>query len=152
MSVEKMCRCAGIIIFRENGDILLVAGRSKKYPYSIPKGKREEGESTPETARREVLEETGLRPTDYELIPHYQYFEYNRRTNAPHIIYYLAKLKNTQAILRPINPREIKFVGWFSPDKIQSLQNFYYDGRRLVGRASLDISKLNNIKVREGGV
>lgn len=56
---EKSC---GAVVFRRLGDelrVLLVKNRNGKY-WSFPKGHIEEGENEIETAKREILEETGL--------------------------------------------------------------------------------------------
>ncbi len=56
---EKSC---GAVVFRRLGEelrVLLVKNRNGKY-WSFPKGHIEEGENEVETAKREILEETGL--------------------------------------------------------------------------------------------
>ena len=55
--------CGGVVIFR--GKILLLYKNYKnKYEgWVLPKGTVEEGEEFQQTALREVLEETGARPT-----------------------------------------------------------------------------------------
>jgi len=58
---------AGTLLYRRNGDSLevLIVHPSGRYnrgaPWSIPKGKNEEGEDLEATARRETEEETGVR-------------------------------------------------------------------------------------------
>jgi predicted NUDIX family NTP pyrophosphohydrolase len=59
---------AGTLLYRRNGgqlEVLIVhpSGRyNRGAPWSIPKGKNEEGEDLETTARRETMEETGLSP------------------------------------------------------------------------------------------
>lgn len=57
-----MVRCVGAVIFDEDGRLLLV--RRVNPPsagcWSVPGGRVERGESLPEAAAREVVEETGL--------------------------------------------------------------------------------------------
>jgi 8-oxo-dGTP pyrophosphatase MutT (NUDIX family) len=54
-------RAAGGVVWRRDGAILriLVVHRPHRADWSLPKGKVDPGESLEETARREVLEETG---------------------------------------------------------------------------------------------
>lgn len=63
----------GVFIFDKNG--LLLVGHPAGHPYagnvwSIPKGERDEGETTLETAVRETMEEAnlGLDPNDLEYV------------------------------------------------------------------------------------
>ena len=53
---------AGAVLWRRDGDrvLVLVIHRERHEDYSLPKGKVDPGESLPETAAREVLEETGF--------------------------------------------------------------------------------------------
>jgi len=55
-------RAAGGVVWRRRGDRVevLVVHRPRYDDWSLPKGKRDRGESDRQTARREVLEETGL--------------------------------------------------------------------------------------------
>jgi bis(5'-nucleosidyl)-tetraphosphatase len=59
MKFEKSC---GAVVYRNYGDTIeYLTVRSKAFGHwGFPKGHVEEGESEEETARREVLEETGL--------------------------------------------------------------------------------------------
>ena len=60
MNREKSC---GAIVFtRRNGQLLYAVVQEASGAFSFPKGHTEGGETEPETARREILEETGLHP------------------------------------------------------------------------------------------
>ena len=56
-------KSSGAVVFtRRNGQLLYVIVQEKAGACSFPKGHREGNETAMETARREILEETGLRP------------------------------------------------------------------------------------------
>ena len=59
---EKVIEAAGGIVWREtpSGRQLALIHRPSHNDWTLPKGKREAGESWQETALREVFEETGL--------------------------------------------------------------------------------------------
>lgn len=59
----KVIEAAGGILWRRAGDVaeLAVIHRPRHEDWSLPKGKRDPGESWQETALREVLEETGCK-------------------------------------------------------------------------------------------
>lgn len=97
MAIEEE-RSAGAVIFYEESDgrrYLLL-----NYPaghWDFPKGNIEKGEKPIETARREVMEETGLK--DLEFIEGFEKkieYYYRRQAIVVHkvVIYYLAKSKS----------------------------------------------------------
>jgi 8-oxo-dGTP diphosphatase len=59
---DALVRAAGGVVIRpgEQGTEVLLVHRPRYGDWSFPKGKRDGNESDEETARREVLEETGL--------------------------------------------------------------------------------------------
>ena len=60
MNWEKSC---GAVVFtRRGGQILFLIVQERPGGYSFPKGHMEGNETEMETARREIFEETGLRP------------------------------------------------------------------------------------------
>ncbi|WEG12840.1 NUDIX hydrolase [Pullulanibacillus sp. KACC 23026] len=100
---------SGIIVLNaRNNEILLVRD---KYGWSLPKGSTESGESFLETAKRELLEETGLGINNVEnvaFITEYKTKEYGQYLQ----VYYevslsdLGDLKNND----PDDVVEVKFV------------------------------------------
>ena len=94
MIIEKSC---GAIVFTKDAEsIKYVIIESKKGVFGFPKGHAEKNETEFETARREVLEETGLRVEfleDFQMEDSYS-FQRNGETRAKHIVYFLAKFSN----------------------------------------------------------
>jgi 8-oxo-dGTP pyrophosphatase MutT (NUDIX family) len=69
--VAKAATHAGGIVFRRDPDavrFLLVTAKNQTREWVLPKGHIEEGESAPETAAREVLEESGVKARVLELL------------------------------------------------------------------------------------
>ncbi|MBP3655133.1 MAG: NUDIX domain-containing protein [Clostridia bacterium] len=54
--------CGAVVFTRRGGQILYLIAQEQSGAYSFPKGHMEPGETEEETARREIFEETGLRP------------------------------------------------------------------------------------------
>lgn len=80
---------AGGVVWRDGGqgvEVLLVH-RPKYGDWTFPKGKLEQGESLVECARREVLEETGVRPGIGRYLGHVSYF---KRIGVPKEVHYWA--------------------------------------------------------------
>ncbi len=93
MNLERSC---GAIVFtRKDGQLLFVVVREMAGAYSFPKGHMEGDETEEETARREIYEETGLRP---QFIPGFrQQDEYDlaeRPGFRKRVTYFLAEFEN----------------------------------------------------------
>lgn len=58
--------CGAVVFTRRNGQILFVVVQERAGTYSFPKGHMEGEETEMETARREIFEETGLKPVFLE--------------------------------------------------------------------------------------
>lgn len=100
MNWEKSC---GAVVFtKRNGQLLYVLVQEQAGAYSLPKGHMEGDETELETARREILEETGLRPVF--LNGFYQQDEYHLSEKPgtwKRVTYFLAEFGN-----EPLIPRE----------------------------------------------
>ena len=69
--MAKAATHAGGVVFRRDPDtvrFLLVTAKNQDREWVLPKGHIEEGESAPETAVREVLEESGVNARVVELL------------------------------------------------------------------------------------
>ena len=94
MIIEKSC---GAIVFTNDAEgVKYVIIESKEGFFGFPKGHVEKNETEIETARREVLEETGLQ---IEFLDNFRTedshpFQRNGETRIKHIVYFLAKFSN----------------------------------------------------------
>lgn len=88
---NKPVGAAAIIVDSENR-VLLVKHNYGKYNWEIPGGLSEQNESAQETARREVLEETGLEVTVDRLTGVYYEPHYDM-----HHFVFICKIVNNQA-------------------------------------------------------
>ena len=94
MIIEKSC---GAVVFTKNTEgIKYVIIESKEGYYGFPKGHVEDNETELETARREVLEETGLQVEFLEnfRIEDSHPFQRNEETRMKYIVYFLAEFSN----------------------------------------------------------
>lgn len=94
MIIEKSC---GAVVFTKNAEgIKYVIIESKEGYYGFPKGHVEDNETELETARREVLEETGLQVEFLEnfRIEDSHPFQRNEETRMKYIVYFLAEFSN----------------------------------------------------------
>ena len=112
-----------VVASRDNGnhDYLLVQQRDGHWGF--PKGHPEGGESTAETARRELYEEVGI--AQVRLIgggepmfwSHYT-FEYRNQTARKTVGFYLAVVADKTVVIRP---HEILTARWVSIDEAKTL-------------------------------
>lgn len=102
---------AGAVCWRERGGVLevLLVHRPKYNDWSWPKGKVEPGETLPETAVREVAEETGYRIHLGIPLPAARYTVGKRLDK--HVSYWAAQVKS-DASPAPENPKEIDEAAW----------------------------------------
>ena len=100
MKLERSC---GAVVFtRRGGQLLFAVVQEKAGAYSFPKGHMEGNETELETARREIYEETGLRPTFIDGF--YQWDEYDlaeKPGTRKRVAYFLAECEGDPVIQRP---------------------------------------------------
>jgi 8-oxo-dGTP pyrophosphatase MutT (NUDIX family) len=92
-------------------------GRKGDCFWTFPKGHPEEGETPQETAKRELLEETGMHPTEImahePLLQAYE-FVYEETLIQKESFYYLGVIVEKHFV---IQEREVMEAGWFSFDE-----------------------------------
>ena len=105
---EKSC---GAIVYRKyhgNTEILLIRHINSGH-WSFPKGHVEGDETEIETAKREILEETGIEvnldPTFRETVTYSP-----RKDTVKVVVYFVAKAKNTDFVPQEDEISEIKWV------------------------------------------
>ena len=80
---QQFVEAAGGLVWNDR-DELLVVHRPRYDDWSLPKGKREEGESLEACALREVHEETGFRCRRGAALPAMHYFDHRGRPKTVH--------------------------------------------------------------------
>jgi bis(5'-nucleosidyl)-tetraphosphatase len=136
---RKTQRAAGIVLYRgvEGGRLyLLVRSALTRRPiWEFPKGGVEAGETDPEAAERELQEEAGLAPGDYEMVDGFREEEryvftqgggVSRTLIVKQVVYYLARAATDRVEISP----EAEEYRWVSADEGQRLLRF--PGKRRV--------------------
>lgn len=118
-------RSCGAIVLRDFGNekrFLLIKNKRSAH-WGFPKGHIEEGETDEDTARREVLEETGLH---IELLPGFksksEYMIQGKIEKT--VLIFLAQTNDTETI---IQPEEIEDYIWLNFDNALSTLNYEND-------------------------
>ena len=100
--------CAGIIVF-DNDKTILVSTQNGNF--SFPKGKRNKGETSIDTAWREFNEETGMNGENIKLIDDIPIDENSDKGNL-NIRYYVGHLVKHSTL--KCDPEELDSVAWYS--------------------------------------
>ena len=123
---------AGAILWREEKGKLLVAliHRNRHNDWSWPKGKVDLGEILPETAVREIAEETGLK---IKLGPLLKVVNYKIPNGTPKEVHYWAARVSQAALAKSkFKPsEEVESVEWRTPEEARKLLSYEFDGEVL---------------------
>ena len=123
---------AGAILWREDKGKLLVAliHRNRHNDWSWPKGKVDPGELLPETAVREIAEETGLK---IKLGPRLKIVNYKIPNGTPkEVHYWAARVSPTALAKSKFKPsEEVESVEWRTPDEARKLLTYDFDSEVL---------------------
>lgn len=132
MTKRAKIRAAGAVVLRGTGDDseVLLIHRPRYDDWSLPKGKGEADELAPQTAVREVLEETGVVVRLGLRLPT---IRYQLQKGPKTVEYWRAEVLEE----RPREPdEEVDRVGWFPIDKAMRRLT-YADERRVLSAALL---------------
>jgi 8-oxo-dGTP diphosphatase len=116
-------RAAGAVVWRRSGDgglEIAVVHRPKYDDWTLPKGKRDGNETDPETAEREVAEETGLTG---ELGADLGTVDYVSRDGPKTVRYYAMQATGGTFA----SNREVDELRWVSPDAAKGLLTYARD-------------------------
>ncbi len=108
---------------------VLLVHRPRYDDWSIPKGKRDPGETDEECARREVLEETGLRVELGREIAQSEYIDRKGRTKS--VRYWAMSAGEQPGSFEPND--EVDELRWLSPRKAAKLVSYAADALILRG-------------------
>ena len=107
-----------VLVENDDGQILMIESyryTTDSIEWEIPAGGIEKGESVLETARREVIEETGYDPSNMEVI--YSFHPSNGISNQ---VFHIAKCLATGS-QGEFDRNEVRSVRWFTCDEVRQL-------------------------------
>lgn len=127
---------AGGLVIRKKGNRAQVCLVSKKggRVWAFPKGRVDKGESLPETAVREILEETGHEAVVIDQLDRIEYYFFLKETNTFYhktVTFYLMKLVTEDA--RP-RDQEADSVGWYDVG-VAKKKLSYLNEKKILGKA-----------------
>jgi 8-oxo-dGTP diphosphatase len=138
---------AGAVLWREvEGKLLVVVIHRARYDdWSFPKGKQDPGENLPQTAVREIREETGL---SIKLGVRLKVVHYTVGDNIPKEVHYWAARVTDAALAKSkFKPsEEVAKVEWKTTDEARSLLTYDFD-REVLDRV-LDLHALGHLRTR----
>ena len=135
------------VLWREVKGQLLVAviHRARYDDWSFPKGKQDPGENLPQTAVREIREETGLK---IKLGVRLKVVHYTVGDNIPKEVHYWAARVTDSALANSkFKPsEEVASVEWKTPEEVRGLLTYDFD-REVLDRA-LDLHLIGHLRTK----
>lgn len=134
MIYEKSC--GAIIYVNQNNELLFLVERMKKGHVSNCKGHVEAGESEHETARREIMEETGL---EVDFIPGFrESISYSPYSGCEkEVIFFLAQARGCET---KAQESEVSEIYWLPFERAMEAMSYDLD-REVLGKAFEFIKK-----------
>ncbi len=126
MHLETSC---GAIVYTQREDqYLFVIVQEQSGAYSFPKGHMETGETEMETARREIFEETGLRPAFVDGFREMDTYDLKEKPGTrKQVVYFLAECGNEPMTAQMGEIRKIELLPYD-----QAMERFDWEGTRRV--------------------
>jgi 8-oxo-dGTP diphosphatase len=138
---------AGAVLWREVNKQLMVAviHRARYDDWSFAKGKVDPGETLPETAVREIAEETGLK---IKLGIHLDVIRYTVSNGTPKEVHYWASRVTDGALANSkFKPsEEVASVEWRTPDEARKVLSYDFD-KKLLSQVE-ELFKLGNLATK----
>lgn len=139
--VERREKSCGVIVFKEINEVVhVLLIHHNMGHWGIPKGHVEAGETEIETAKREVLEETGVKT---EIMSDFrECITYSPKKNVlKDVIFFIGKSVDGNLVAQLEEVQEVEFI---SIDK--ALDLISYDDERSVLQKAISYLKNNNLK------
>lgn len=139
MSKEKMVKASGGVIFRSHDGAIevLIVHRPRYDDWSLPKGKRDDGETDEACAIREILEETGLTVDLGEELPSAEYIDHKGRPKL--VKYWMMTISDACEMIEAdtfVSNDEVDVVRWVTQEAAANILSYPHD--LVVLRAGVD--------------
>ena len=129
--------CGAVVYIKRDGQYLFVIVQEQSGAYSFPKGHMEGCETEIETARREIFEETGLKPVFVNGFREIDAYDLREKPGTKkQVVYFLAECGNEPMIPQQGEIRKIMLLPYD-----QAIQCFAYEGSRRVLTAAYHFLK-----------